>query len=361
MRWLSAVAFVAALVLGVNTAGCGGAQGEDHEAALGEVSEGAACGALAVCAAPLVCVDGRCRPRGWAWAPDAPADSAGATDVIPDSATVTDTVTDTVADTATVTDTVAGTDTDTVADAVADAVADTLADVGTVADTATDTDTDMLADTGTDTDTDMLADTAAFTDALLDTPPATTTLLLSEDSADLAVGQDSVALALGQGWVTTLHVPEGATIVGAQALARDSFDGESCGLFSLAVWAPNGGDAGPGAEPGAGATPAWPDQPTWVSSTALPLQGLQPAQLLLLPAEDRVPIPAGLLRVGLVYAAPCEGEPPPPLLLTDTSGQLGVGFLYDPGAGGVSPWIPDAFLGLQGRWALRLLVTVPVL
>ncbi len=336
-----------------------------------QVGDGAACGASAVCVTPLLCVDGRCRPRGWAWAPDAAwdggpgaaADTDTASDTLADMASLSDA--DTAADTLANPDTFADADTasaaDTLADtaSVPDTVADTLADTASVADTAADTasvpDTASAADTFADTasvpDTDTASDAAPDADVAPDAAPATTTLLVMEDAADQAVGQDSVALALGQAWVTTLHVPPDATLVGAQALARDSFDGESCGLFSLAIWAPSidGGAAGP----------AWPDEPTWVSGSQLPLQGLVPAQLLLVPEGDQVPVPEGLVRVGLVYAAPCEGGPPPPLLVTDTSGQLGVGFLYDPGVGGVSPWIPDAFLGLQGRWALRLLVSVP--
>ncbi len=343
-----AAVLAAAAVACASSWGCDQGVAEAGPAAGGYVLVGAACGARAACAPPLLCVDGRCRPRGWAWAADTDtvADTAPLTDAAAGADTAPDAVPDAVADT--VPDAVADTAPDTVPDAVADADTAPLPDAAAVADT------EMVADTAPDTvpDADTVADTVADT-APDDAPPATATLLLVEDEADLGVGEGSVALALGQGWVTTLHVPPDATVLGAQALAGDSFAGESCGLFSLAVWAPGA----PGEQGGAG--PSWPTEPTWVSSAALPLQGLAPPQLLLLPDPEQVPIPEGLLRVGLLYAAPCEGGPPPPLLLTDTSGQLGVGFLYDPATGGASPWVTDAFLGLQGRWALRLLVSVP--
>ena len=171
---------------------------------------------------------------------------------------------------------------------------------------------------------------------------STVVLLLGEDGADVDFGGTTIHLELGQGWATDLTVPLAGLVIGMEAVVLDPWAAASCALFRPAVWF-------------ADDTGTFPNAPWWASPDLQALQGDPAPQMFILP--QKVPVPQGKVRVGLVLEGDCEGEPDRPVLASDTSGDLSRTWVYAPQPPAVA-WVPGELLGVEGRWALRILLEV---
>ncbi len=322
---------------------------------------GAACSGTEPCAFDLVCVDGVCHERPWPPAPVTPSPVRpepidldaflgggpdDEQDVLGDAddATGLDGASDADADQEVGPDADAAPALETDADpgglpdaVAADAAVDTADATGEVPDAPADV--GVGVDTPEAGPTDVVPDVGE-PDAGPD--PDKIVLLLGEDSADLAFGTSKVVLALGQGWATDLTLPLPGLVIGMEVVVVDPYDGASCAVFRPAVWVYD--------EDGSVS-----DAPTWMSAAPQVLQGDPAPQAFLLP--EKVPVPEGKVRFGLVLETPCDGEPPAPVLATDDSGDVSRTWLYapQPAAGA---WVSGDFLGVDGRWALRVLLEV---
>jgi hypothetical protein len=169
-------------------------------------------------------------------------------------------------------------------------------------------------------------------------------LYVSGDTATANPGGQFLSLVAGQGWVADLTLPKTGKIIAMEALVDNIYNDASCGLFRPALWLMN-------------ETGEWPHEPTWHGESLQALQGSQSPQTFLVP--DPVEMPEGAIRAGLIFEQPCEGDPPIPWLFTDDSGDLDGTWLWS-GLASDSPWVPGSFLGVEGRWALRLLLEVTI-
>jgi len=173
--------------------------------------------------------------------------------------------------------------------------------------------------------------------------PKTVTAVIQEDDFDEGKGEKTVSLALGEAWVVDLQVPLNGAVVGFQAAVDDILSDVSCGVFRVLLFEGNGGE--------------FPDTPDWISTETFKLGGSPKLQYLFL--EDSFDISKGAHRIGLLYDGECEQGAKPPLLVTDKSGVVDTSWYWKE-TPGQSPWIPGSFLGLDGRWVLRLLLEVPM-
>ncbi|MGM0576819.1 MAG: hypothetical protein ACQEXJ_13930 [Myxococcota bacterium] len=315
-----------------------GACGDGGEAARPDAlgGEGASCDPVSPCEPALVCVDGTCVERPWPPdarpLPDLP--DVGAPDV-PDVADVGIEDADTADAVPEVTDAQfdlpdPGPDLPDPGPEVADA------DAVEVPDPGPDAPADVPADPGpVDADASLDADTDAA-------GPDTIVLLIREDEAGESLGSSLISLEPGQGWVTELTLPKAGELLGMEVILRNVSAPSSCGLFQPAVWLPDeAGDYEAGAN--------WAAEPRILENQEEPYAFV---------FNEKHPVPQGKVRVGLVLAGSCDGEPPPPALATDATGNLARTFLWVPSSDG-TPWVAGTSLGLDGRWALRALVEVP--
>lgn len=203
-----------------------------------------------------------------------------------------------------------------------------------------DTPGDGLADLGGDVEPDLPSGLDVV-DALEVEPPVTDWLLISADTLFAGQGGQQAVVQPGQGWVTELNLPSSGAALAFELVAVDPGGASSCALFNAALWFPE--DAG---------GEVWSDAPSYVAPELFPVQGFEVPQTLFFSFPP--PVPQGPVRIGLVLAEPCPGQPPTPVLVTDGSGLPG-SWLWILSLAG-PPWIPTVDVGLEGRWALRLLL-----
>jgi len=151
------------------------------------------------------------------------------------------------------------------------------------------------------------------------------------DPSDTRLG-----LAVGQGAAREVEVPEAATAIALEVVPSvpAGLPG-ACGWYEAALWIP---------EPGG----AFAAAPTWRSPPLLVATLTDVAQV---PLPERVPLPPGPLRFGLVYHGPCEASFAPWIAM-DASGLTADSWVW------AGVWIPGASLDLDGRWGLSLVVAV---
>jgi len=166
--------------------------------------------------------------------------------------------------------------------------------------------------------------------------------IIQADTLDEGQGAKYVALSAGEAWVADLNVPLNGAVAGIQAFLKGALSADSCGLFSPILFEEKDG--------------VFADTPDWVAGEPTKLIGSEKAQYVFL--ESVQPISKGDIRIGLRYDGACTDGDKPPLLVTDKSGELEDTWYWKP-TPGQSPWIPGSFLGLEGRWALRLVLQVP--
>lgn len=174
-------------------------------------------------------------------------------------------------------------------------------------------------------------------------PPKTLTAVVQSDNYEEGKGEVTVALGIGEAWAADLAIPLDGSYAGMQVVVEDLLSDDSCGIFRPVLFGTVNGKIS--------------DTPTWTSEETFELAGDSKPQFLF--TQSSVPVSKGDLRVGLRYEATCEEGSKPPLLVTDTSGVSETSW-YWKGTPDQSPWIPGSFLGLDGRWVLRLLLEVPM-
>jgi len=287
--------------------------------ACGELSpageaRGGACSSDRPCLGWLICVDGTCLERAEAETPLPPWSA----DALPDPTDVPD------------------------ADHVRDAGdADTaLADVS---DTASGADAGPV-DVGADADAalDPDGDTSSTEDGAGDTVgPAL--LVLGDHDAQDNPSSVVITFAPDQGVVQELVTLTPARAVSLEAIATTQANatGSACGRYRPTLWLPDDGGAFPTAPAASGETHE-------LVATGQPVE---------IPLPDWE-IPAGPVRVGLVFEGLCPSSPWQPLLALDASGEIaGTWVWVRIPTGGA--WVAAQDLSLDGRWALRLTVRVP--
>jgi hypothetical protein len=185
---------------------------------------------------------------------------------------------------------------------------------------------------------------AAVHTAGIDYSPEVETLnaIIQADTLDEGQGAKYVSLSVGEAWVADLNVPLAGAVAGFQAFLTDALSADSCGLFSPMLFEEKDG--------------VFIDTPDWIAFEPTKLIGSEKAQYVFL--ESVHPISKGDVRIGLRYDGVCVDGGKPPLLVTDKSGELASTWYWKP-TPGQAPWIPASFLGLEGRWALRLVLQVP--
>ena len=266
----------------------------------------ASCGEETPCAAGLLCVNARCAEHPWY---ELPHDTQLADGWI---SPVIDTH-EPVEDTTAPQDTLADTDTSSPTDAEGD-----VADIEDTSDTGTDS---SELDVGEQVD-----------------------LLITADDANKNPGSVTVVLKPGEAWVAGLKLPLSGEWSGIQFIAQTFSGTESCGRFRPAIWLPD-------------ATGAFTDEPTFVSKTLSEITGQATKQQLLVP--DGPMLNPGKLRVGLIYDGPCTPGISSPRVITDKSGAIEDTWYWSPQPT-EPPWVPGSFLKVQGRWALRLIITATI-
>ena len=166
--------------------------------------------------------------------------------------------------------------------------------------------------------------------------------LIAEDDPDLPPGEAFISLSEGQAWVAGLTLEQPGELIGIQLQLGDAFGSASCGMFRPIAWVPLADGS------------YWPE-PSWEAPEALPMVTTPTPQVFLLAVPE--PLPASKLRLGLRFEGPCTGDPPVPVLVSDSSGDTSRTWLWAPEAEG-APWVPAGAFGVEGRWILRALVEV---
>ena len=163
-------------------------------------------------------------------------------------------------------------------------------------------------------------------------------VLLGPHDALVDPSDTRLGLAGGQAAAREVVVPGPAEVIGVEAVvsAPEGTSG-ACALYDVALWVD---------DPLTG----FPVAPTFRSTAFHVSASTEPVRLDL---AERVMVPAGRLRFGLVYGGPCEQSFPPWLAL-DASGDASDTFVW------ANVWIPGASLSLDGRWGLSLAVALQV-
>lgn len=163
-----------------------------------------------------------------------------------------------------------------------------------------------------------------------------TRVLLGVHDALTDPSDTRMGLAAGQGAAREVVVVEPGEAVAIEVVMRAPVGAASaCGWYELALWLP---DARGIIVP----EPAWRSAPRLVAAAA-------DAVDLALP--ERVPLPAGPVRFGLIYQGPCEASFAPWIGL-DASGDASDSWVW------AGVWIPGAALDLEGRWGLSLVIAL---
>lgn len=176
-----------------------------------------------------------------------------------------------------------------------------------------------------------------------DTTPSGTLLYISADQADEAPGDSFVSLKVGQASAADLTAPLAGSVVMMEVVMADVLGPTSCGFFRPVIWVPD-------------KLGVLPDDPTWQATGLQELAGEDIAQTF--SVDPPAKVPAGWFRAGIVLAGTCPDDPALPSLYTDASGDTDGTWLWAP-QGDSTPWVPGSFLGLDGRWALRVFLEVP--
>jgi len=171
---------------------------------------------------------------------------------------------------------------------------------------------------------------------------ATTRVWIGEHTAAVAASDDAVTLQVEQAAVFEAEAPTAGRVVALEVMAVAPAGATACGVFRVVVWVPD-------------AAGAWPMLPTWTGPERA-LVGSPLAQTVLEP--DGPAVPAGPVRVGLLFAAGCPDTAHPPRVLLDASGETGGTWVWAR-VGAAAAWISGASLGLSGRWALRAALDTP--
>ena len=311
---------------------------------------GEACSPESACEAWLLCVDGACREVPWPGptpppddpplvaqpdVPEPPEKDADGGDAALDSEVADDVGPEDAVPPGDTKPTPDAAPEDTTEEDAADA-SDDIAD----GDEDTDAPNDAAPEDATAEDTPDSADAA---DAGPE-PPTVVVLYVSADEAASNPGTQFLSLVSGQGWVAELVLPKSGKVIAMEVIVDNIYNDSSCGRFRPMVWSPEGDGT-------------WAFDPVWSASDLQTLVGNPAPQTFLL--SDPPEMEEGPIRVGLVYEEKCDGDPPIPWLFTDGSGDLGDTWLWSSLAES-NPWVPGSFLGVEGRWALRLLLQVEV-
>ena len=193
-------------------------------------------------------------------------------------------------------------------------------------------------DASNDVDATVIDDVAPAIDA-----QKTVTAVIQDDKYEEGKGEKYVSLGLGEAWAADLQIPLTGSLVGLQAVVDDLLSDSSCGIFRVLLFEKEG--------------EGFEDTPSWTSPETFELTGSGKPQYLFL--EASIPLPKGVYRFGLLYEEACGENSKPPLLVTDKTGDVDTSWYWKE-TPGQSPWIPGSFLGLDGRWVLRVLLEVPI-
>lgn len=280
---------------------------------------GDSCGPSSPCASPLLCLDGLCVER--ALPPDA----------VPEQPDVW-----------TPFDIGPGTPDLVTTDAPVDGIEDTAADgLGDAPDGALDGSTEV-DDVSDDASPDGLS-----TDTVQDSDPddavETQLILIKNDSVEAGAGTTFFIMGEGEAWVAELSTPSTGDLRFVEVFMADVTAPKSCGRFRVALWTPDK----------FGILPA---EPSFVEEVDHQLIGGEASQMLTL--EFDASIPEGEFRIGLVQNGPCTPETAMPALMTDASGEVADSWLWIP-LDGTPPWVPASVFGVDGRWAIRVIIEVP--
>ncbi len=170
-----------------------------------------------------------------------------------------------------------------------------------------------------------------------------TTVRVGDHSAELQPGADQLSLVAGQGIAADLFVPASGWLLGFDIIAESPDGNIGCGTYRFAHWQPD--------EDG-----SVPTEPRFASAS-FTLEGDEGPQLMELAEEPW--IPAGVQRLGLLFDGVCIGSTRQPFIRTDGSGLVGESWVWAQ-AGAVTTWVDGETLQLDGRWALRVFIGVPV-